>query len=107
SGVATISANDVWAVGSYDDASSPEQTLVERWNGSSWEVVSSPNTGSASNHLYGVAAVSANDVWAVGYYDNGTTRQTLIEHWDGSSWSIVPSPNSTNSYYSELNGVAV
>src|SRR3954469_3320114 len=30
--------------------------------------MSSANTGPASDSLYGVAAVSANDVWAVGYY---------------------------------------
>ena len=40
-----------------------------------------------------VSAVSANDVWAVGYSLIGFTHQTLIEHYDGSSWTIVPSPN--------------
>src|SRR5437764_621866 len=54
-----------------------------------WSVVSSPNVGTSSNVLNGVAVVSANDVWAVGYYSGGT----LIEHWDGTSWSVVPSPN--------------
>src|SRR5688572_3325314 len=33
-----------------------------------WRDVSSPNVGSGRNILTGVAAVSANDVWAVGYY---------------------------------------
>jgi hypothetical protein len=33
--------------------------------------------------LYGVAAVSASDVWAVGAYGD---LQTLIEHWDGTRW---------------------
>src|SRR6266487_3561651 len=43
-----------------------------------------------SSHLNGIAAVSASDVWAVGFYiDAGT----LIEHWNGSSWKVVPSPN--------------
>src|SRR5438128_549063 len=35
-----------------------------------WSVVSSPNVGTRSNYLNGVKAVSANDVWAVGYYYN-------------------------------------
>src|SRR5205823_13678772 len=43
------------------------------------------------NVLWDVAAISPNDVWAVGYYSNGTI--TLVEHWDGTQWSIVPSPN--------------
>jgi hypothetical protein len=54
-----------------------------------WRVVPSPNFGPYDNYLDGVAALSADDVWAVGYYGG----QTLVEHWDGSSWSIVPSPN--------------
>src|SRR5438552_1075181 len=38
--------------------------------GPSWGVVTGPSPGSADNALNGVAAVSANDVWAVGYYSN-------------------------------------
>ena len=34
-GVTAVSANDVWAVGAY----SPDQTLIERWNGTEWTVV--------------------------------------------------------------------
>ena len=40
-----------------------------------------------------MAAVSANDAWAVGYYYNGTGDRTLTEHWDGTAWSIIASPN--------------
>ena len=35
--------------------------------------------------MNGIAAVSGNDIWAVGYLDNGTERQ-LWSHWDGTSW---------------------
>ena len=60
------------------------QTLVEHWNGSAWSVVPSPNVGgSYDNALYGVAAVSANDVWAVGHDGDPITGQTLVEHWNG------------------------
>jgi len=55
-------------------------------------VVSSPNPGSLSNSLNAVAAISANDVWAVGDSSSFTDAQTLIEHWNGSSWSVVSSP---------------
>src|SRR5437763_3673913 len=37
-----------------------------------WSVVSSPNLGTSHNHLEGVAAASADDVWAVGNYQNGS-----------------------------------
>jgi hypothetical protein len=54
-----------------------------------WDVVQSPNTGTQRNELFGVEAVSPNEVWAVGR--RGTS--TLIERWNGSAFSIVKSPN--------------
>src|SRR6266702_1089538 len=59
-----------------------------------WSIVSSPSPGSAHNQLNSVAAVSANDMWAVGGYSSTVNGpfQPLIEHWNGSSWSVVKSP---------------
>ena len=88
SGVAVVAANDVWAVGAYRDSEATFQTLIEHWNGSSWSIVPSPSPSSSGNYLSGVTAVSASNIWAVGY--QGTT---LIEHWNGSNWSVVPSPS--------------
>ena len=95
-GVAAVSANDVWAVGLYvqQQRRQPNQTLIEHWNGSAWSVVSSPNP-STDNFLNGVAAISANDVWAVGYYGNGSTGQTLTEHYGGSCGEGTPTPTAT------------
>jgi hypothetical protein len=90
-GAAAVSASDVWAVGSeYDITVGMWQTLIEHWDGTQWSVVPSPSIGPAHNEFYGAAAISASDVWAVGYVNNG---QTLTEHWDGTQWSVVPSPN--------------
>ncbi len=93
-GVAAVSARDAWAVGDYlNDSIGNTHTLIEHWNGRNWSVVPSSNGGSNGNTLYGVAAVSAGDVWAVGDYLNSTDNsQTLIEHWNGLSWSVVPRP---------------
>ena len=55
--------------------------------------------------LAGVAALSAGDVWAVGYYLIGSLEQTLVEHWDGTSWTIVSSPN-VGTGNNQLNAVA-
>src|SRR3954466_3149445 len=52
-----------------------------------WNVVPSPNRGTLDNYLRGVTAVSANDIWAVGFYYNGSVQRTLTEHWDGTNWS--------------------
>lgn len=88
-GVTALSDNDVWAVGHYLNSDGVSQTLIEHWNGTKWQTVSSPNFGHGGNSLDGIAAASASDIWAVGSVDNGT----LTEHWDGALWSIVSSPN--------------
>ena len=97
-GVTCVSASECWAVGYYltDNAA---QTLIERWDGTSWTIVSSPNTSTSDyNSLSGVTCVSASDCWAVGYYAiTGSVLQTLIERWDGTSWAIVSSPNTSTS----------
>lgn len=97
-GVAVVSSTDMWAVGVQivgSSVSAVGQTLIERFNGSMWSAVPSPNTSPYSNVLHGVAAVSADDVWAVGNANVSSpySASTLIEHWNGSTWSIVPSPN--------------
>lgn len=81
------------------------QTLIEQWNGKIWKVISSPNASSSDNELFGVAAVSTSNAWAVGLYSpNGSkTSQTLIEQWNGTTWTVVPSPNpGTNSTLSSV-----
>jgi hypothetical protein len=93
-GVSAVSANDVWAVGSYSSGSA-DRTLIERWNGTGWNAVSSPEVGIGDNILNAVAVVSVNDVWAVGTYQTGSTEQTLIERWNGSTWNVVVSPNAS------------
>ena len=90
-GVAVVAANDIWAVGTSTSSSGVFQTLTEHWDGTSWNVVSSPNLGTLGSSFNSVAAVSAKDIWAVGSF-NGAGR-TLIEHWNGATWSVVSSPS--------------
>ena len=102
-GVAAINANDIWAVGHSGDPSFvPYQTLTERWNGTSWSIIPSPSPGTYNgNDLTAVAAISTNDVWAVGWYQSGPTGQVggaLTMHWDGTSWTVVPNPTKATLY---------
>jgi hypothetical protein len=104
SAIAAISASDVWAVGAYGRLILPSgggSALAEHWDGSSWQQVPMPTPSGADEvHLYGAAATSASDVWAVGSwagpggrsYEGEGEYSTLIEHWDGSAWAILPSP---------------
>jgi S-layer homology domain len=95
SSVAGVATNDVWAVGFYSIGDGLTQTLIEHWNGTSWSVVPSPNAGTENNVLHAVAAVRADDVWAVGEYMWGGT---LFEHWDGSAWRIEPTSDPLTLY---------
>jgi len=104
-GVAAISAQDVWAVGSECYSMN---TLLEHWDGTTWRMV--PGARLPKRHgldefasLYGVAAISSSNVWAVGYRSSGGL-DPLIEHYDGVSWRIVPgaSPGRTDSYLSAV-----
>jgi hypothetical protein len=97
-GVDAISANDIWAVGHSGDPSSiPLQTLTTHWDGKSWSIIPSPSPGTYNgNVLNAVSAVSASDVWAVGWYQSGPTGQeggALTMHWDGTAWTVVPNPS--------------
>jgi hypothetical protein len=109
-GVVAVSSTDVWAVGSTSSTGGAQQTLVEHWGGSSWSTVPTPEPVDAASlggtQLTAVSAVSADDVWAVGYIGSLTppptttgvpptaiAAQTLSEHWDGRTWSIVGLPD--------------
>src|SRR6476646_3056550 len=91
-GVTCVSASDCWAVGDYSNENLIPRTLIERWDGTSWAIVSPPSPA-PNSYLNDVTCVSASDCRAVGYYYNGKAYQTLIERWDGTSWAIVTSPN--------------
>ncbi len=81
-GVAAVSASNIRAVGEVSsNTGSLYQTLTLHWNGTKWSVVASPNPGSSTNILYGVAALSASDVWAVGEYGSPNILKTLIEFY--------------------------
>ena len=96
-GVAAISANSIWAVGTSYHGGIPNQAIIEHWNGTSWSLVSNPGSGSS---LQSVVALAANNVWTVGT----KSSQTFIEHWNGTKWSVVSSPNASSEDF--LNGVA-
>jgi hypothetical protein len=102
------SATNCWAVGYYNSGG-PTKTLIERWNGTAWAIVSSPNATALDYNILGsVACVSSSDCYTVGYYLKASpeAEQTLIEHWNGSAWSIVTSANTTAIEDNELAAVS-
>jgi hypothetical protein len=83
-GAFALAGNDAWAVGFYHDPTYTERTLTLHWDGIRWSVIPSPNIAGAFNNLFGVTALTPQNIWAVGraITQNGD-YQTLILHWDG------------------------
>jgi hypothetical protein len=82
--VTAISTADAWAVGEENGG-----TLIEHWNGKGWSIVPSPTPG-FDPALTGVAARSANDVYAVGQgqpSSNGGPFQVVILRFNGTAWT--------------------
>jgi hypothetical protein len=103
--ISCVSSSSCWAVGyTITFLTVQVQTLILHWDGSSWQIVPSPNVGNGFNALYGVSCTSDSDCWAVGFENGGSLAQTLIERWDGTSWTIHDSPN-VGSQHNVLNGV--
>ena len=83
--VTTVSTNDVWAVGLQYSSCGEGQVCptgeIQHWNGSAWSHVANPVPV-----LYGIDAIAANDIYAV-----GLGYGPAILHYDGTSWVEVPS----------------
>lgn len=94
SAVANSSTN-VWAGGAINCQTGSCQTLSERWNGTKWKVVPSPNVSPLSDPINAMSSNGKNDMWAIGDYYTGSTFEALAEHWNGTSWSIISSPTTT------------
>jgi len=106
--VVAAGPNDVTAVG-FTLANLTELTMAQHWDGTRWRVVPTPNKSTAQgalNTLHGVTAVSATDLYAVGFFADAASSGeplTLILHFDGSRWTIVKSPG--KGVAQQLNGV--
>lgn len=73
-----------------------------------WQLESVAGTSAQITELRGIAALGAEDAWAVGYEQVGA-QQMLIVRWDsdGTAWSRFPNPGlATGARDSRLNGVA-
>ena len=109
-GVATVpgaaAANDnVWTAGDYTDGSDIEHVEAALWaTPGMWAYKHPTNISGGNNVLLGVTAITATNVWAVGYYrvSNGdpnamppvppSPAQTLIGHWDGANFTTAAGP---------------
>jgi hypothetical protein len=78
-GLAAVGPSDIWAVGMYQNEHTSihqHRTLIEHWNGTSWNIVSSPSPGHSSELNAAAVAtrragpLSTPRVFAAGLYSN-------------------------------------
>jgi hypothetical protein len=93
SGVSCPSTNACTTVGSYNVLPDGfEAQLAERWNGRSWAI--QPTVNSGGPVLEGVSCPSTTTCTAVGSRNNSSGIEvTFAERWNGRSWSIKSTPN--------------
>jgi hypothetical protein len=95
-GVFCVAPNCV-AVGDYQQPGSfsGSRALVERWNGTTWVIQTSPNSAGTYNSLAAVRCVSTTQCFAVGHGSSGTGAYTaLIERWRyGLGWQVAVNGN--------------
>jgi hypothetical protein len=105
--VAAASASDVWAAG----ASGSGEALIEHWDGSQWSSIASPTLPLSQVDIYGLAAISSSNVWAVGSdcpNTGGSCQPPLIEHWDGTNWTVVAgAPNQDDGVFRGVVAIAI
>jgi hypothetical protein len=66
------------------------KTLILHWNGATWKRVPSPSP-SGGAVLFGAAALSAGNAWAVGTIGVSDFSGVLGVHWNGTTWERVTS----------------
>ncbi len=106
--VSCVSATLCTAVGRYTKASGVNFPLAERWNGTRWEVQSTPSPeGSQNTFLYGASCSSATACEATGYYVRGSGGAApLAERWNGVEWTLQSAPAPEGASNSYLIGVS-
>lgn len=129
--LAVLADNNIWLVGgisvtqlftsrggppaTFAPPGSASHTLIEHWDGSTWQIVSSPDLPSSKRsngflvfrldetELIGITAVSFDDIWAVGsrpqpspvvdaHQIDLNSSAPLAEHWNGVQWQVEPLP---------------
>lgn len=78
--------------GGVDQTGESGFNVAEAWNGTSWNLLRTPNPGATSNELRGVSCASPAACMAVGDSAGFGNEMTLAEAWNGTSWTVVKTP---------------
>lgn len=85
-----------------------DNTLAERWDGSSWAAQTTPSPSGALFYHFSVSCPTTSVCVAVGEYDDlpGFTPDTLAERWNGSKWMVQFTPSPAGATSAALHGVS-
>jgi hypothetical protein len=96
--VASLASGRSWAVGLSGGGDGPTSGVILRWTGRVWGRVQTPNLGGGDSGLFGLAATSRSNAWAVGWESAGGnvsgTQEIVILHWNGSAWTSLTKASS-------------
>ena len=88
-----VSPDNVWAAGQQLGGDSPDQGLVEHWDGQKWSVVPVPTPAAASLVMLDGITASASQVWVAGEADSPEGGgQPLVEGYQNGTWTIARLP---------------
>ena len=94
--VVALASNDVWAVGwKFSLELLWHVPFALHWNGSAWSEVPIPSPSPQGGRLFGVAAISGTNVYAVGHSNASGGIPSLVMHWNGSQWNVETTPGRT------------
>lgn len=96
SDLTVLSKSNIWVIGQTEIDQGTPKTLVEHWDGTSWQVVDTPMPSSPPySYPQHIFAVNAQDLWITGYWYSPKTYTDYpsLLHWDGQSWQIATPPS--------------
>ena len=91
--VDAVSPDSIWAAGMQLSGNSPDQGLVEHWNGTRWSVVTMPAPASADLVMLDGISATDSQVWVAGEADSPEGGgQPFVAGYQGGTWTIPQLP---------------
>lgn len=105
-GVSCSSATSCTAVGT-NTPKTQNKSLLERWNGTSWSIASTPEpSGATGSELQSVSCSAESACMATGRFTEGSAWAPFAERLSGGSWSAVAVPKPSGASEPSLDQVS-